>query len=78
MVLFANTPNTITSTDTGFKGKYGRATMGKARLYCQERGGWVAKNRYKLPEYIPLDWDMLAKHVPAWYVPSDQPTEQVG
>src|SRR5262245_58653994 len=65
-VLFATQPVTTVSKDLGFKKTATRAIADSARLYCQERGAHVAKNRYGMPEFIPMQWEQLAPYVPAW------------
>lgn len=73
MVLFATHPITTVSSDQGFNKKATRAIADKPRLYTQERGGWVAKNRYSMPEYLPMEWAALSQFVPAW---AEAPTQQ--
>jgi len=67
-VFFANYDMVIKSDDLGFGAKKQRAMgNGNRFLYTQERPAYVAKNRYSLPEQIPLDanaWPLIAKHVP--------------
>jgi hypothetical protein len=65
-VFFATYPLTTISADRGFGQKTTRAISDKPRLYCQERGGWIAKNRFSMPEYVPFSFDAVARFVPAW------------
>lgn len=65
LVLFATYPITTSQSGDGLK-KVNRAHIDKPRLYAQERGGVVAKNRYGIGEFIPMDWPALAKNVPVW------------
>lgn len=66
MVLFATYPITTLSTDKGFGQKVTRAINDKARLYAQEKGAHIAKNRYNMPEWLPMEWAQLAQYVPTW------------
>lgn len=65
-VLFAMRPVQIV-TD---KGKFNTDAQKRAiaddnvRLYTQERGGWMAKNRYDMPAWIPFEWPVFASYVP--------------
>lgn len=69
-VLFATYPITTISTDAGFNKKLTRAIADKPRLYCQERGPHVAKNRYQMPEFIPMQIADLAKYMPTLPMPA--------
>lgn len=67
-VLFANYNTGVTQEKLGFNQTRKRAIGGGIRmLHTQEKPAYAAKNRYGLPESIPLDgntWDVLARHVP--------------
>ena len=64
-VLFANYRISTVKSDVGFSKKVTRAVGGGDRiLHTQERPALLAKNRYNLPESIPLDWQAFAEHVP--------------
>lgn len=67
-VFFANYDVTIRTEDLGFGNKKQRASgQGTRWLFTQERPAYIAKNRYSLPEQIPLDnnaWRIIAQHVP--------------
>ena len=62
-VLFANyRVSTVQSKDK----KTTRAVGGGDRvLYTTERPAFLAKNRYSLPDTLPLDWSELSQHIPA-------------
>ena len=47
---------------------------GIRRLYTQERPSAYAKNRYRLPEEMPLDWSAFASAVAAFFAPTTSPT----
>lgn len=78
LVMFATHPITTISDSAGFNKKVTRAVADKPRIYTQERGGWVAKNRYSMPEWLPMEWNAIAQYVPAWAVsqPSTAAPEQ--
>lgn len=60
-VLFANY-ETLTRDDNGrTKG----VSTGARVLHTQRRAAWDAKNRYDLPETLPLDWQAFAEAVAA-------------
>lgn len=64
-VLFANYRISTVKSDVGFNKKVTRAVGGGDRiLYTQERPAFLAKNRYNLPDSIPLDWQSFAELVP--------------
>lgn len=74
-VLFATYPLHTISTDQGFSKKSTRAITDKAVLFTQESGARVAKNRYNMPEKLPLDFAAIAKYVPVW-ANTDESTKQ--
>jgi hypothetical protein len=56
-VLFANLRVVTKETDVGFKKKTRRGVATDERLiYTQERPAFLAKNRYDLPDSLPLSW----------------------
>jgi len=58
-VLFANyAVKTVTSGPSGSERKRG-ISDGKRILHTTERAAWRAKNRYRLPDEMPLDWAQL-------------------
>lgn len=67
-VLFANYKTSVTQEKLGFNQTRKRAVGNGSRvLYTQEKPAYAAKNRYGLPESMPLDgntWGVLAQHVP--------------
>jgi hypothetical protein len=65
-VLFATYPTHTISTDQGFGKKVSRAITERPVLFTQESGARVAKNRYSMPEKIPLQFDQLAQYIPSW------------
>jgi hypothetical protein len=45
----------------GFNNKVSRGiSTGERLLYTSEKPAYLAKNRYSLPDSLPLDWSALA------------------
>lgn len=58
IVGFANTRTVVTRTESGFNKEIRRGvTTGERLLHLVEKPAYVAKNRYALPDSIPLSWD---------------------
>jgi hypothetical protein len=58
VVLFANYRVAVKGADVGFNKKVTRATgSGERLMYANERPAFMAKNRYGLPDVMPLSWD---------------------
>jgi hypothetical protein len=74
-VLFANYRVSTVKTDLGFNKKAVRGVSGGDRLiYSNERPAFLAKNRFGLPDSMPLDWPTLAASIP--YFQAAQPAAQ--
>lgn len=59
-VLFANYKTVTRSTDVGFQQKVTRGvSTGERLLFTSERPAYLAKNRYALPESLPMSWQSL-------------------
>jgi hypothetical protein len=56
-VLFANYKVAIVESATGKKRGIGK---GERMLHTNERPAFRAKNRYSLPDQIPMDWDEVS------------------
>lgn len=57
-VLFANYRTVVKKSDVGFNKEVARGiSTGERLLYTSERPAFMAKNRYALPDSIPLSWD---------------------
>ncbi|PRX29930.1 AAA domain-containing protein [Meinhardsimonia xiamenensis] len=57
VVLFANYRISVSKSDVGFNKKVTRALGSGARvMHTEERPAFLAKNRYGLPETLPLEW----------------------
>jgi hypothetical protein len=60
-VLFTNFKTLIKKDDVGFNQKVSRGvTTGERLLYTVEKPAYLAKNRYGLPEQLPLSWQSFA------------------
>jgi hypothetical protein len=65
IVLFANYRISTVKSDVGFNKKVTRALgSGERVLYTAERPAFLAKNRYGLPDVLPLDWPAFAAAMP--------------
>jgi len=63
-VLFANYKTVVKQSDVGFNKTVGRGiSSGERMLFTSERPAYMAKNRYSLPESLPLDWDAFAEAI---------------
>ena len=61
VVGFANYKTIVKSSDVGFNNKVSRGiSTGERLLYTSEKPAYLAKNRYSLPDSLPLDWSALA------------------
>jgi hypothetical protein len=65
IVLFANYRISTVKADVGFNKKVNRAMgSGERVIHTAERPAFLAKNRYGLPETLPLDWQSFAQAMP--------------
>ena len=65
VVLFANYRVSIAKAEVGFNKKVARALgSGERVLHTEERPGFLAKNRYGLPDTLDLDWSKFAAAMP--------------
>lgn len=63
-VLFANYKTIVKKDDVGFNKSVSRGiTTGERLLYTQETPAHLAKNRFSLPETIPLKWPAFAEAI---------------
>ena len=64
MVLFTNYKTLVKTTDIGFNNKVTRGTStGERIMHTNERPAYLAKNRYNLPDQLPLEWSALAEAI---------------
>jgi hypothetical protein len=69
-VLFANYRISTLKSDVGFNKKVVRGVSGGDRvLHTAERPAFLAKNRFGLPETLPLSWPELAAGIPFYAAP---------
>jgi hypothetical protein len=69
-VLFANYRVSTVKADVGFSKKVVRGVSGGDRLlHTAERPAFLAKNRFGLPETLPLAWTELATRIPFYAAP---------
>ena len=72
VVAFASQRVIVQSTDVGFDKKAKRGiTTGERLLWTQERPAFAAKNRYSLPESMPLEWAALQSCISRALNPGD-------
>ncbi len=65
IVLFANYRISTVKADVGFNKKVNRALgSGERVIHTSERPAFLAKNRYGLPDTLPLDWAVFAQAMP--------------
>jgi hypothetical protein len=61
-VLFANYKTIVKKEDVGFNQTSNRGiSTGERLLFTSERPAYIAKNRYSLPDSIPMNWNELVK-----------------
>ncbi len=73
VVLFANYRINTVKSDVGFNRKVTRGlSSGERVLYTCERPAFLAKNRYGLPDTLPLEWKAFAEAMPG---ANSQPTQ---
>lgn len=66
IVGFCTYPTHVVSTDQGFGKKATRAHTEAPVIVLRESGAQVAKNRYGMPDRVPMSWDALAEYIPAY------------
>lgn len=63
-VLFANYKTTVRKSEVGFNKEVARGiSTGERLLHTNERPAYMAKNRYALPDSIPMTWDAFAQAI---------------
>jgi hypothetical protein len=66
VILFANYRVSTVRSDVGFSKRVNRAVgSGERLIHTTERPAFIAKNRYGLPDTLPLDWHAFAQAMPA-------------
>jgi hypothetical protein len=75
IVLFANYRVSTIKSDVGFNKKVTRALgSGERLLHTAERPAFLAKNRYALPETLPMSWAALTEAMPHGILPDHKET----
>lgn len=65
VVLFANYRISTVKAEVGFNKKISRAVgSGERVIHTSERPAFLAKNRYGLPDTLPLQWSEFAQAMP--------------
>ena len=65
IVLFANYRISTVKSDIGFNKKVTRALgSGERLLFTAERPAFIAKNRYGLPDTLPMNWQAFYEAMP--------------
>lgn len=64
IVLFANYRVHVTETKDGMQKRKRAVGSGDRIVFATERPGWVAKNRYSMPDQIEMDWSAISQHIP--------------
>lgn len=71
-VLFANYRTVVKKAEVGFNKEVSRGiTTGERLLFTTEKPAYMAKNRYALPDSLPLSWDALANAIAGRVQPAD-------
>ena len=71
-VLFANYRTVVKTTEVGFKKEVSRGiTTGERLIYTTEKPAYQAKNRYALPDSMPLSWDALSAAIAGRFQPAE-------
>lgn len=66
MIGFVNYRISTVKAEVGFNKKVARAiSSGERVLYTSERPAFLAKNRYDMPDSLPLDWAAIAEYTSA-------------
>ncbi|MCC6530953.1 MAG: ATP-binding protein [Burkholderiales bacterium] len=74
-VLFANYSTIVKSENVGFNQTVRRGiTTGERLLHTTEKPAYMAKNRYALPDALPLSWDALQAAIAAQAAPQPATT----
>lgn len=72
-VFFGNYRVTVRKTDVGFKKEVSRGiTTGERLMHTTEKPSHMAKNRWALPETLPLSWAALTDAITQSITPAEQ------
>jgi hypothetical protein len=71
-LLFANYRTVVKKAEVGFNKEVARGiTTGERLLYTTEKPAYQAKNRYALPDSLPLSWDALSNAIAGRIQPAE-------
>ena len=71
-VLFANYRTVVKKAEVGFNKEVARGiTTGERLVYTTEKPAYQAKNRYALPDSLPLSWDALSDAIAGRMKPAE-------
>jgi len=63
-LLFANHKVYVNKEEVGFQKEIKRGMGGGRVIYTVEKPSFIAKNRYNLPEELPLSWESVSELLP--------------
>jgi hypothetical protein len=64
----------VKKTDVGFKKEVARGiSTGERLLFTTEKPAYMAKNRFSLPESLPLSWQSLSDAIAGRVIPATKP-----
>jgi hypothetical protein len=70
-VLFANYRTVVKKSEVGFNKEVARGiSTGERLLFTSEKPAYMAKNRYSLPESLPLSWQALSDAIAGRVIPA--------
>lgn len=69
-VLFAEHDKSIVEKKDGFTKRKIAKSYGERIMFTEHRASHTAKNRFNLPEKMPLDWAAFSTAVDAFYTPA--------
>lgn len=71
-VLFANYRTVVKKSEVGFNKEVARGiTTGERLLFTTEKPAYMAKNRYALPESLPLSWQAISDAIAGRVTPAE-------
>lgn len=71
-LLFVNYKTVVEMVGEGFSAK-GKARGAKRTIFTTHHAAWDAKNRWGLPDEVPLGYEAIAPHVPSPTAPQPAP-----
>lgn len=71
-LLFVNYKTVVEMVGEGFSAK-GKARGAKRTMFTTHHAAWDAKNRWGLPDEVPLGFEAIAPHVPSPAAPAPAP-----